>query len=225
MGMTATCPECGHSAPSDSHRGGRLGNCPKCGTPMRAHTAGKAKGRYICPIAGHICTLGLGSTIQLTEPMRLVFQPGWDYYGRDEPDPERPGWMRRTRYHRGTPEGYEQEKLNRAAGRVFGPGCVISDDYSDPYAEGDPHFGRARLILVAVPGADPATWFVNEPVTYKKCAACPRRIPATDANRMSEQWTSGRRHSASQRRSGVVNPGPHPAGTYACSDCRGEPHA
>jgi predicted RNA-binding Zn-ribbon protein involved in translation (DUF1610 family) len=90
MGMTAVCPSCGYAEPSSNRRGARLGSCPQCGTPMRAHTAGKAKGRYICPIAGGVFTRGLGGSMELTEPMRLVFQRGWDN-NQYEPDPDRAG--------------------------------------------------------------------------------------------------------------------------------------
>src|SRR5215469_6629925 len=124
MGMNAVCPSCGHSAASGNRRGARIGPCPECGTQMRAHTAGKAKGRYICPIAGGVATHGLGHTVQLTEPMRLVFVPGWDD-DRSEPDPDRPGWNRRVAYHRDTPRSSEQDYLDRVAGRVLGPGCVV----------------------------------------------------------------------------------------------------
>src|SRR5262249_56166929 len=94
MGMTVTCPDCGHSERSSNQRGARIGPCPQCGTQMRAHTAGKAKGRYICPIRGGVFTHGLGGSVQLAEPMRLAFVPGWDD-DRYETDPDRPGWNRR----------------------------------------------------------------------------------------------------------------------------------
>jgi hypothetical protein len=132
---------------------------------MRAHTAGKAKGRYICPIAGGVFTRGLGYSVELAEPMRLVFQPGWDN-NRYEPDPDRPGWNRPVTYQRAEPDASEQGYLDRAAGRVFGPGCVISRGFSPPPADDGRH-GRAGVYLVPAPEADPATWFVNQPVTYK----------------------------------------------------------
>jgi len=60
MGMNAVCSKgCGYSAPSDNHRGGSLGSCPDCGAPMQAATAGKADGRYLCPVTRRIVTLGL----------------------------------------------------------------------------------------------------------------------------------------------------------------------
>lgn len=79
MGMTAKCTGCGHEENSDNRRGARLGSCPKCGDgQMQAHTAGKAKGRYRCPVTGWVFTLGMGYSVQLDQPMRLVFIPGWD---------------------------------------------------------------------------------------------------------------------------------------------------
>ena len=189
---------------------------------MRAHTTGKAKGRYICPIAGGVHTHGLGRTVQLTEPMRLVFAPGWDD-DRYEPDPDRPGWNRAVTYHRDTPGRYEQDKLDRAAGRVFGPGCVISAGYQPP-PPGDRWHGRAGVYLVPAAGADPATWFVDSPVTYKKCSACPKRVIAGDKTRMEREWVPARESywqgSGGRMRQVEISPGPHPAGTYACPDCR-----
>jgi hypothetical protein len=130
---------------------------------MRAHTAGRAKGRYICPINGGVVILGLGYTVQLTEPKRLEFVPGWDD-DRREPDPDRPGWLRPVRYHRTEPTGWEQEQLDGADGRVFGPGCVISHDYA-PYGPGSAYHGKAGVFLLPASDADPAAWFVNQPLT------------------------------------------------------------
>src|SRR5215470_3988849 len=214
MGMTVICPDCGHSERSSNRRGARIGSCPKCGAQMRGHTAGKAQGRYICPIAGGVFTHGLGNSVELAEPMRLVFVPGDD--DRYEPDPDRPGWNRRVTYHRDTPRSSEQDDLDRAAGRVFGPACVVRGGFQQP-APGDQRHGRAGVYLVPAPDAGPATWFVNEPVTYKKCAACPKRVVASDKTRIGHEWVPAR-HSVMYP--GEVDPGPHPAGTYACRDCR-----
>src|SRR5487761_1205828 len=114
MGMNAICPSCGHADRSSNRRGSQLGACPQCGTPMRAHTAGRAKGRYICPVNGGVITLGLRYIAQPTEPKRLAFVPGWDD-DRREPDPDRPGWLRPVRYHRTQPDRTEQDQLDRAA--------------------------------------------------------------------------------------------------------------
>jgi superfamily II DNA or RNA helicase/tetratricopeptide (TPR) repeat protein len=185
---------------------------------MRAHTAGQAKGRYICPIDGGVVTLGLAYTVQLTEAKRLEFVPGWDDDQR-EPDPDRPGWLRPVRYHRAEPTDREQERLARAGGRVFGPGCVIGRDFT-PYEPSDRYHGKAGVFLVPAPDADPATWFVNEPVTYKKCAACPKRIVASDTTRVDRDWVPARATYWRGGREVEVSPGPHPAGSYACPDCR-----
>jgi hypothetical protein len=222
MGMDAICPNCGHAERSANHRGARLGNCPNCGTPMRAHTAGQAKGRYICPVNGGVIILGLRYTVQLTGPKRLEFVPGWDD-NRREPDPDRPGWLRPVRYHRTEPTGREQEQLDRAAGRVFGPGCVLNGGFA-PHEPGDRYHGKAGVFLLPAPDADPATWFVNEPVKYKKCAACPKRVVASDKTRIDREWAPARESywqgSGRGMRRVEIKPGPHPAGTYACPDCR-----
>lgn len=221
MGMTAVCSGgCGYTAPSDSHRGGRLGNCPQCGKPMQGHTAGKAKGRYVCPVTGWVFTLGLGYSVQLEEPMRLVFVPGWDN-DRFEDDPDRPGSRRRATYQRTAPTDREQKYLDRAAGRVFGPGCALDHDWTMP-PTGSQWHGQAGVYLVPAPGADPAAWFVNEKVTYRKCAACPNKVVVSDRSRITEPWTPRRDVYYSGRRDRYgkpTNPGPHPAESFACREC------
>ena len=221
MGLEVVCPGCGYSEKGSRRRGAHLGACPDCGTQMRAHTAGMATGRYVCPVTMQVCTHGLGATVELTEPMRLAFVPGWDH--GIEPDPDRPGWNRRVGYHRDQAEQQEQEALKRAGGRVFGPGCVISSRYQLP-ASGEPQHGRAGIYLVPVPATDPATWFVNEPVTYRKCAACPKRVPATSSYRIDHDWSPARgsfwQGIGQAMRRIEISQGPHPAGSYACPDCR-----
>jgi hypothetical protein len=221
MGMAANCPQCGYSTTADTHRGGRLGSCPDCGTQLQGWTAGQARGRYQCPVRGGVFTLGLRHGVQLTEPMRLVFQPGWDD-DRYEQDPERPGWNRSVRYHRTEPTDREQAYLDRAGGRVFGPGCAISCSFAPP-PPGDRWHGRAGVYLVPAPDTDPATWFANERVRYKKCAACPSKVVANDRHRMPEPWTPRRetywQGSGRRMRQVVIGQGPHPAGSYACDLC------
>ncbi len=225
--MTAVCPRegCGYSEQSDSRRGGTLGTCPKDGTQLRAWTAGRSKGRFMCPVIGRPVTLGLRYTVQLAEPMRLVFRPGWDTVDK-EPDPARPGWLRDVKGQRTEPDDRERELLANAAGHIFGPGCVLSSDFEPGY---EPWKDRAGLRLEPVPDADPATWFVNEPLKYKKCAACGHRTPVTGDSLMTEPWSPKRDTSwagGHGRRSHLedTNPGPHPAGTVACQRCReGEP--
>jgi hypothetical protein len=202
--MTATCPECLYSESSDSHRGGRIGPCPRCGTRMRAHTAGRAKGRYLCPVAGEVVTLGLRSAAQLEAPVRLVFIAGADALAaggrRDQPD------------------RYEQEKLRRAGGLVLGPGCVVSSGLEVPQPGSYGH-GRAGAYLVPAPDSSPLDWFVNEPVTYRKCGACPGKVVAGDATRLPGPWAPRRAFYRARRGNAPTSPGPHPAGTYACPDC------
>lgn len=226
MGMTSVCSGgCGYTARSDSHRGGRLGNCPDCGQPMQAHTAGRSRGRYICPLypGSRAFVLGLSSSIQLTEPMRLVYQTGWDTrVNHDREDPDRPGFSLRERYERAEPDRWEAEQLANAAGRVFGPGCALSVNLL-PRDPADMYYGKAGNRLIPVPDADPATWFVNEPVKYKKCAACPSKVVASADTRMPEPWSPRRSWYwaayGRRARTADTNPGPHPAGTYTCTQC------
>jgi hypothetical protein len=109
---------------------------------------------------------------------------------------------------------------------VFGPGCVISRDFTSQLP-GDRSHGKAGVYLVPAPDADAVTWFVNEPVTYKKCAACPAKVIASDENQMSREWVPARqsywRGSGWRMRRAEISQGPHPAGSYACRDCRPAP--
>jgi hypothetical protein len=205
MGMTAKCAGCGHEENSDNRRGGRLGRCPECGGQMRAHTAGKAKGRYHCPVTGWVVTLGMSYSVQLEQPMRLIFIPGWDNYSGE-------------RRHRAEPDRYELAYLERAGGLVLGPGCVVERDFAPP-GPGDHHYGHAGVYLVPAPDAEPATWFVNEKLTYRKCAACPKKVVASEATCMPGPWTPRRASYWGRRQDVPTSPGPHPAGTYACRDC------
>jgi hypothetical protein len=83
-------------------------------------------------------------------------------------------------------------------------------------------YGRVGVYLVSAPGTGPSEWFVNEPVTYRKCAACSARVVASGQSRMDREWTPARAwyHTGRRGRLTETNPGPHPAGTYACKDCR-----
>ena len=221
--MTARCHGCGYTTASDTHRGARLGTCPECGGQLRGWTAGQARGRYRCPVTGHVFTFGLRHSFQLTEPMRLAFIAGWDD-DRREPDPDRPGWLRPVLYHRTEPGRYgEQDTLDRTAGMVFGPGCVLSRDYRPP-AVGDFWAGRAGVYLVPAPNADPATWFVNERLVYKRCRGCGAMVIANEdgRNRMDHEWVPQRTRYTGNGWTGTrpVNMGPHPAGSYGCRQCR-----
>ncbi len=197
MGMTATCSACGHGEASDNHRGARLSACPKCGGRMRAHTAGQARGRYLCPISGSLVTLGL-TGVQLDEPMRVaLIAEGGRYHGR-----ELGPW--------------ERDWLAAGDGKVYGPGCVVSDRL-DPARE-SPFTPRVTLVP-AGPVGEPDTWIVNEKLAYRKCAACPQKVIASDETRMPEPWQPRRAAYWRGSRKIATSPGPHPAGSYACRDC------
>jgi hypothetical protein len=223
MGMTAVCSAgCGYSAPSDSHRGGQLGGCPQCGQPMQGWTAGQAKGRYLCPLTGRVVTLGLSYTTQITGPMRACFVAGFDLdHQNTVPDPDNPRRMRPAWRWRDEPDHLEQQFLTAAAGRVFGPGAVFARDFTrGARLRRD---DRADVYLLPAPGTDPAGWFVNQPLKYRKCAGCSRRVPVTEQTLTTGPWTPrrtcyypGRGWNTARK---PVNPGPHPAGTVACDDC------
>jgi hypothetical protein len=97
-----------------------------------------------------------------------------------------------------------------------GPGCVVSGRL-DPAGE-SPFTPRVALVPAGQAG-DPAAWIVNEKLVYRKCAACPSKVVASDDTRMSEPWTPRRAFYWKRRRNSPTSPGPHPAGTYACRDC------
>lgn len=203
MGMTAVCPKdgCDYNERSNSHRGGRLGTCPRDGTQLRAHTAGRAKGRYICAATGSIVTLGI-TGVQISEPMRITIE------NPDDTQRSLGPWERRW--------------FGRAEGLVFGPGCVV-DRELDP-ARPNP-YRWMRATLEPAPDADPATWVVNEPLQYKKCAGCNSRVAVTGRSLMTEPWSPARAYywtgrNNRSRRTVDTNPGPHPAGTVSCADCR-----
>jgi hypothetical protein len=191
MGMTATCPGCGHSEASDNHRGGRLGACPKCGGQMRGATAGKARGRYTCPVTGSLVTLGLGG-VQLDQPMRLIATGAIDEFDRTE-----------------------RKYLARSEGLVYGPGCVV-DEVLPPGGRSHPW----KVALIPAPGSDPAAWVVNERLQYKKCKGCGASVVASDDTRMDHDWTPKRASYSRGRLTRGTAAGPHPAGTYACKECR-----
>jgi len=176
--------ECGHSEASDNHRGGQIGACPQCGTQMRAATAGKARGRYTCPISNHLVTLGLGG-VELDQPMRLVATAAIDEFMRTE-----------------------REYLARSQGQVYGPLCVV-DECLPPAGRSHPW----KVVLIPAPDADPAVWIVNERLRYKKCKGCGASIVASGKTRMDREWTPKRAWYSRGRVTRDTAPGPHPAGT------------
>lgn len=217
--MNARCPnpDC-ESVESVINLGGRRGSrvadhhCPDCGTPLVGITAGVSKGRYLDPIGEHVVTLGLTGAA-LTEPMILVFQPGLDGFFDDR--------------RRAEPTRYEREDLDRVAGKVLGPGCVVSSDY-DPHRHDDADDGfraaqaaRAGLRLVPAPApVDPNAWLVNEVLAYRKCKACSASVIDTPDRHMPAPWLAAREYvplGRHQRK--PVKQGPHPADSIACHDC------
>ncbi|MGW3308102.1 hypothetical protein ACWDG9_16130 [Streptomyces sp. NPDC001073] len=154
--MTGHCPQYIENIPVRIRRGDNVSNhrCPTCSTPLTGVTAGRAKGRYLCPIDNCIVTLGL-TGVQLDGPHRLVFQPG------RLPDGP-PGDARSE------PDSREQQKLDRVAGCVLGTGSVVDRGYDPTCSYTD--FAGLRLELAV--NADPVNLIVNEPVSYRRCAAC-----------------------------------------------------
>lgn len=213
--MTGKCPACGNNVVVRVRRGDRISNhlCPDCQVPLQGVIAGSSRGRYLCPITGDVVVLGLMSAVQLDKPYRLVFSPGTDWNGQ----------------FRDSPDDREQRALNRINGRILGPGCVINSRYRpDPPTE-DPEdvreAGRARLLLTSVenvPGD--RDWIVNAPLTFRKCLGCGATVADTAENRLANQWVPRQesvwRGRGRARRLKPTNPGPHPAGTPACTDCR-----
>lgn len=198
MGMTVKCSRCEYTGKSSSRRGAVLGACPEpgCGGQLQAHTAGKARGRYTCPVSGDLVTLGL-TGVQIAAPMRVaVIAEGGRYHGRELGPPER-------------------EWLVNGEGKVYGPGCVVKDaldpDRESPFTP--------RVTLVPAPGTDPATWIVNEQLQYRKCKGCGASIAVSDTTRMTREWTPKRSRYSRRGGTRATNPGPHPAGTHACPDC------
>jgi hypothetical protein len=222
--MTGKCPECGVEYSVPSRRGTKVGNykCPNCHVPLQGATAGVSRGRYQCPIAGYTITLGL-TGVQLAEPMILEFQPGTALQHTPHA------------YHRTEPDSDERRRLDRVAGRVLGPGAVVSIDY-DPHRHDDKddafrteQLKAAGLYLVPAdnPG-DPADWIVNGKLTYRACTACGNQTPDVPDARVPQEWRPRRtqiwrgsnRHT---RRAEPINQGPHPTSSLACSDCDPRP--
>jgi hypothetical protein len=139
---------------------------------MRAHTAGKARGRYTCPVTGSLVTLG-----------QTGVQAG----------------LARRRRGKGV-----RPRLRRQ--RTPGP------------AGESPFTPRVALVPAGLAG-NPDSWVVNDKLTYRKCAACPAKVVASDATRMPGPWTPRRAAYRKHGRNNPVSPGPHPAASYACRDC------
>jgi hypothetical protein len=222
--MGVKCPKerCGITGRGDNHRGARLGTCPRCGTPLQGWTAGRAWVRYRCPVINAPVTLGLGDTVHLARPRRVVFKPGRDVIDR-ESGLARPGRTREVIGQRAEPnDWYEQRRLASAARRVFGPGCVLCSDFEPPERWRD----RAVLRLIPVPDADPATYCVDERLACKQCADCTRRIPViAGLTVMAADWRPVQASCYNRHRLVLTNAGPHKPGTVACRHCRGDDEA
>ncbi|KAB1142518.1 hypothetical protein F7R91_28840 [Streptomyces luteolifulvus] len=84
----------------------------------------------------------------------------------------RPGQF--GRWHVTEPGEVDAQRLVRVAGRVLGPGCVMSDCYDPGRDRPDDWDGQAGLILVDAdadadaPG-DPAAWLVIERLASCQC--------------------------------------------------------
>ncbi len=112
--MNGRCPQCKEIRNVRVRRGDKIGNhqCPACGVPLEGVAAGRGRGRYLCPIDAGVVTLGQ-TGIQLDRPMRLIWRPG--EFGR---------------HYLTEPGEFDARRLQRLAGRVLGPGCVVSSHYA-----------------------------------------------------------------------------------------------
>ncbi|HEX6359509.1 hypothetical protein [Actinophytocola sp.] len=211
--MRARCPQCSRTVNVRLRRGDRIAShaCDACGTALQGATAGKGKGRYLCPITGFVYELGLRA-IALHRPYRLVFRAGLDTVGAGR------------QYYRNEPLTTEQAHLDRVAGRTLGPGCVVAEEFdpSDPALADESARAGLRMVPAELVG-NPEEWVVNERLTYRACSACAARIPDLPNRHVPHEWRPRRTHARRGRgrtaRSVDLNPGPYPAGTLACADC------
>jgi hypothetical protein len=213
--VNGRCPQCKDIHNVRVRRGDKISSheCPTCRVPLQGVAAGRGRGRYLCPIDAGIVTLGQ-TGVQLDRPMRLVWQAG--EFGR---------------HYLTEPGQFDARRLERVAGGVMGPGCVVADHFAPDRgrpAGWDTQAGL-RLVDAEEPG-DPANWVVNEPLVYRKCVACDGRAPDLPGRRVPTGWTPRRtevmRGRSRYNRSWVpVNQGPHPADTLACPDCDPRPAA
>ena len=207
--MNAACATCQITVAVSLRRGEKIAGrrCPRCRGPLTGSTAGKATGRYLCAIQGSVVTLGLTGW-QLERAMVLQFKAGRDRldFGRrrTEPDPT-----------------FEKPELERAAGKVFGPGAVVSTRYR-PWRD-EPNALAGLYLVDAAQTGEQDEWVVNEPVAYAACACCrrptidlPERRPAADWQPVRTTIRRGRGRVATTV---DLHPGPYPAGTLACSTC------
>lgn len=220
--MNGKCPTCNDTINVPGRRGTKISDyrCPKCHEPLVGITAGRAKGRYLCPITGSVVTLGQ-TGVRLDAPHHLVFHAGVEF-----PDSH-------LAYHRTEPNDRERHALNRVADRILGTGCVVSHWYDPHRLDTAPEgfragqAARARLLLepADAPGPGDVEVLVNAPLTYRKCAACGATTPDLPNARPAQPWKPRRtqvwlgrgRHN---RHLVDIAPGPYPAGSLACANCR-----
>jgi len=196
--VNGRCPQCKDVRNVRVRRGDKISNyyCPTCRVPLQGVAAGRGRGRYLCPIDAGVVTLGR-TGVELDRPMRLVWRLG--EFGRHYLD---------------EPGQFDSERLERVAGRVLGPCCVVSQYFApdrDLPASWD---SRAGLYLVDAddPG-DAATWIVNEPLVYRTCAACGSRIPDLPERHVLTEWTPRqtsvwRGRGRYKRHTADIDPGP-----------------
>uniref|UniRef100_UPI003F4912E4 hypothetical protein n=1 Tax=Nonomuraea sp. CA-251285 TaxID=3240002 RepID=UPI003F4912E4 len=206
--MTGVCPQCGETYSVPSRRGSKVGNysCPTCAVPLQGRGAGKKRHKY-----RDLLRRGLfvwdgedPGYVALTAAMALA---PW----KDDPT----SW----RGPETVPGTYDQEIIDRAGGKVFGPGCVVDPEHLDP--EQWPY-----LVPAPAPGEyDPAAFVEsNGPVVQVKCKAC-GDVLTEPIPRPQEAWTPVRaffwpprtRHLSYLQK--PTKPGPHKAGTPACPRC------
>jgi hypothetical protein len=205
--MNGRCPQCHslHSVPG--RRGDKISNyrCPDCDTPLEGATTGRAGGRYLCPLANGVVTLGQ-TGIRLNRPFRAEWQPG--YIGR---------------HHIDQPSERDRAALERIAGRLLGKGCVVTSGY-DPDRVYQPGWnsGPGIRLVEALDSGHPEAWLVNERLIYRACAACGSRTPDLPGRRPQGPWVP-RQREVRKRKEGIfkrvpVDLGPHPT-SLACYKC------
>lgn len=209
--MNGRCPTCTEEFQVSGRRGSTVADrrCPNCQAVLIGITTGKARGRYLCPLANGVVTLGL-TAVELATPHELLYQPGGEY-GRQRSRQDQPGSL-------------DQAILDRVAGRILGPGCVISDFY-DPARAG--RRGSAGLVLRATEAADGRPMLLSPAAHYRACAACGDKTLDLPTNRPATAWRPKRReHPVGRgrlRHIEAVDRGPHHPGTLVCASCDPRP--
>lgn len=145
--------------------------------------AGRSRGRYLCPIDGGVVTLGR-TGVRLDRPVRLVWVPGLlGIHRLDEPGEA------------------DARRLERVAGRVLGPGCVVSWWY-DPDRGRPPGWREVAGLRLVDAGDDGggAGWWVNRPLVYGRCSGCGALVADLPERSVGAAWTP--RRAQVQRRRG-----------------------